>query len=52
MKVKLIDPVLREESLQLFQEFFRNYPYWQESLLSQYTLEQPLKKHHKNNFPG
>lgn len=41
MEVILIDSVLRRESLRLFQEFFRNYPYWQESLLSQYTLEQP-----------
>ena len=44
MEVKLIHSVLREQSLCLFQEFFRTYPYWQKSLLSQYTLTQPLKK--------
>jgi tRNA(adenine34) deaminase len=43
MEVTLIHSVLREQSLDLFQKFFRAYPYWQDSLLSQYTLAQPLK---------
>ena len=42
MEVELIDSVLRRQSLQLFQDFFRTYPYWRDSLLSQYTLAQPL----------
>ncbi len=33
--------VLRNECLALFQQFFRNFPYWQDSLLSRYTLAQP-----------
>jgi tRNA(adenine34) deaminase len=33
--------VLRNECLALFQRFFRNFPYWQDSLLSRYTLAQP-----------
>jgi tRNA(adenine34) deaminase len=44
IEVKLIDSVLRQPSLQLFQQFFRTYPYWKGSLLSRYTLKQPLKK--------
>ncbi len=44
MKVKLTGSVLRDQSLQLFQQFFQIYPYWQDSLLSRYTLAQPLKK--------
>ncbi len=35
--------VLRNECLALFQQFFRNFPYWQDSLLSRYTLAQPLQ---------
>lgn len=42
MEVTVIHSVLRRQSLKLFQEFFRNYPYWQDSLLSRYTLAQPL----------
>ena len=44
MKVKLVHSVLRQQSLCLFQKFFRTYPYLQESLLSQYTLAQPLEE--------
>lgn len=40
MHVELQGGVLRHEALGLFQDFFRNYPYWQDSLLSRYTLEQ------------
>jgi len=41
MEVELEGGVLREQSLTLFQQFFRQFSYWQDSLLSQYTLEQP-----------
>ncbi len=35
--------VLRNECLALFQQFFRNFSYWQDSLLCRYTLAQPLQ---------
>ncbi len=35
--------VLRQECLVLFQRFFQNYSYWQDSLLARYTLAQPLE---------
>ncbi len=44
MEVKVIDSILRQQSLHLFQKFFRAYPYLQKSLLSQYTLAQSLEK--------
>lgn len=40
MRVHLLDRVLRDESVQLFQEFFRIGSYWQDSLLARYTLAQ------------
>ena len=40
MKVELVPGVLRLESLRLFQDFFRQYSYWQDSFLERYTLEQ------------
>lgn len=41
MRVHLTDRVLREESLQLFQDFFNaSADYWQDSLLARYTLAQ------------
>lgn len=40
MEVALVTGVLRRESLTLFGRFFRNYSYWQGSLLADYTLEQ------------
>ncbi|MDR2550407.1 MAG: nucleoside deaminase [Desulfobulbus sp.] len=40
MRVHLLDQVLREESLRLFQQFFRTGTYWQDSLLARYTLAQ------------
>ncbi|MCF6187000.1 MAG: nucleoside deaminase [Desulfobulbaceae bacterium] len=43
MQVQVEAGVLRNESLALFQQFFRNFSYWQDSLLSQYTLAQPLQ---------
>lgn len=43
MEVELVGGILRTQSLRLFQDFFRNYSYWQDSLLSQYTLAQPLE---------
>lgn len=43
MKVQLTGNILREESLTLFQQFFSNSSYLQDSLLSRYTLAQELK---------
>jgi tRNA(adenine34) deaminase len=43
IKVELIPHVLRTESLQLFQQFFRLHTYWQDSSLARYTLEQDLE---------
>ncbi len=40
MEVELMPGVLRRESLHLFQQFFRGYSYWQDSLLARYTLKQ------------
>ena len=40
MDIELTGGVLRTESLRLFQDFFRQYSYWQDSLLEHYTLEQ------------
>lgn len=40
MKTELVPGVLRNESLALFQDFFKRYSYWQNSLLSRYTLAQ------------
>ena len=44
MQVSQVEKVLRTESLQLFQQFFTNYSYWQDSLLSRYTLEQVIEE--------
>lgn len=44
MDVKITPHVLRNESLVLFQNFFRNYTYWQDSPLAEYTLAQPLEQ--------
>lgn len=43
MKVQLVDRVRRPESLRLFQQFFTNGSYWQDSLLARYTMAQPLE---------
>lgn len=43
MKVELVGGVLRAQSLQLFQHFFSHHSYWQDSLLSRYTLEQVIE---------
>lgn len=43
MRVHLLDRVLRDESLCLFQEFFRTGTYWQDSLLARYTQAQTVK---------
>lgn len=42
MKVHLLDRILRDESVRLFQEFFRTGSYWQDSLLARYTLAQTV----------
>jgi tRNA(adenine34) deaminase len=41
-KVNIVSNILREESLNLFKTFFKNpeNPYWKESLLARYTLNQ------------
>ncbi|MBM9535527.1 nucleoside deaminase [Desulfobulbus alkaliphilus] len=44
MRVQLVDRVLRQESLRLFQQFFRSGSYWQDSLLARYTLAQSLEE--------
>lgn len=44
MKVHLTDRVRREESLRLFQQFFRTGRYWQDSLLARYTMAQTLSE--------
>jgi tRNA(adenine34) deaminase len=38
MHITVEGGVLREECLALFQQFFREYPYWRDSLLASYTL--------------
>ena len=40
-RVEVKAGVLRNECLALFQQFFLNFPYWQDSLLCRYTLAQP-----------
>ena len=42
MRVHLFDRVLRAESLRLFQQFFQTGSYWQDSLLSRYTMAQTV----------
>lgn len=39
-EVELVPDILRQESLNLFGQFFRNYSYWQDSLIAEYTLAQ------------
>ncbi len=43
MSVRVEAGVLRNDCLALFQQFFRDFSYWQDSLLSQYTLAQPIQ---------
>lgn len=43
MKIELVGGVLRSQSLQLFQYFFSHHSYWQDSLLSRYTLAQVIE---------
>lgn len=44
MQVEIIPSIMRKESLSLFQQFFRRYDYWQNSLLAEYTLSQLLQE--------
>ncbi len=46
MQVEIVKGVCRNQSLKLFQEFFKRPDnlYWKDSLLAQYTLQQELKK--------
>lgn len=43
MDIELVPNVLRRASLRLFKDFFRNYSYWEDSILSEYTLAQTLE---------
>ena len=43
MQVQVEPGMLRTECLALFQQFFRQFSYWEDSLLSHYTLAQPLQ---------
>jgi tRNA(adenine34) deaminase len=47
MDIEIVPAVLRQESLALFQQFFRNpdNPYWKGSLLADHTLKQTLAPH-------
>lgn len=42
MEVQIVPGICRAACLALFQQFFREFSYWQDSLLSRYTLEQPV----------
>jgi tRNA(adenine34) deaminase len=44
MEIEVVPAVLRQESLALFQQFFRDpdNPYWKGSLLADYTLKQAI----------
>lgn len=44
MRVHLIDRVLRDESLRLFQQFFQSAGYWKDSLLARYTMAQNVEE--------
>jgi len=46
MRVTIVPHILRQESLRLFKSFFTNpdNSYWQDSMLAEYTLAQPLKE--------
>ena len=44
MQIDITPHVLRNESLILFQEFFRRYSYWQNSYLADYTLAQKIEE--------
>jgi tRNA(adenine34) deaminase len=48
MQVELIPNVLRGESIALFAQFFQNHSYWQDSLLSQFTLAEHQRLHREN----
>ncbi|MCB2182834.1 MAG: nucleoside deaminase [Desulfobulbaceae bacterium] len=41
-QIEIVPNILRQESLQLFKEFFQNpdHNYWQDSYLAEYTLNQ------------
>ncbi len=48
MEVRVDSGVLREECLQLFQQFFRSHGYLKNSFLAEYTLEQKVRSTNKN----
>ena len=48
MQVELVPKVLRQESLQLFAQFFQTHSYWQDSLLATYTCAEFQQTDRKN----
>ena len=44
MLVECVPHILRQESLDLFQDFFRRYAYWGDSALARYTLAQKKER--------
>lgn len=43
MQVRIDAGVLRQECLVLFQQFFQQFSYWEDSLLARYTLAQSIQ---------
>ncbi|WP_417912503.1 nucleoside deaminase [Candidatus Electronema sp. TJ] len=48
MQVELLPSLLRSESIALFAQFFQNHSYWQDSLLSKFTLAEHQRLQSKN----
>ncbi len=48
MQIELVPSVLRRESVALFADFFQNHSYWQDSLLSQFTLAEHQRFQREN----
>lgn len=48
MQVELVSGLLRRESLALFAQFFQNHSYWQDSLLSTFTLAEYQRNNSQN----
>ncbi|MCW5198880.1 nucleoside deaminase, partial [Desulfobulbus sp. F3] len=49
MQVELVPGILRRESLALFAQFFQEHSYWQDSLLSRFTLAEHQRIHRQNS---
>jgi tRNA(adenine34) deaminase len=48
MQVELLPGMLRRESISLFAQFFQDHSYWQDSLLSTFTLAEHQRLHREN----